>query len=515
MRTTFKNTLIKKSGAIFVFITTSLAFSPLFSQQVDTAWVRRYNGPGNGDDASAKMAVDAQGNIYITGTSRGEETSTDIVTLKYDTSGNLLWERRYNGPASGNDGARDIELDGKGNLYVCGYSIGLGSSEDYTLIKYDTSGSQQWVARFNRGPSFNYPGNGPDIAERLAIDSSGSIYVTGTSFTGGLRTYDWVTLRYDSNGNLVGNLTIDGYQGFYDRGIRIAIGPGDNVYIAGFSHTGVGWIIKFKGSMLWKKVFYTEPRDMVVDVEGNAYLCGYGPGGDPSYDYAIFKCDSSGNLLWSRFYNGPASGQDVADAVAVDARGNVYVTGSSPGIGTINDFSTVKYDSAGNQLWVARYNGPANYSDMARAIKLDANENVYVSGHSYDTASNYDYVTIKYDSEGNEVWVQRYNGLGDNSDQIADLAVDNSTNVYVTGSSYGNQTGLDIVTIKYIQFIKGDLNGDGILTLSDIVSQLNCVFMGEGDCPPRIADLNCDGSLSAADVVILIRMVYLSVTPPC
>jgi len=333
-----------------MFALTTLGCSFLFAQQVDTAWVRRYNGPGNGDDAAAKMAVDTQGNIYVTGTSRGDGTGTDIVTLKYGPNGNLLWERRYNGPASGNDGARDIELDGKGKLYVCGYSIGLGSSEDYVVIKYDTSGSQQWVARFNRGPSFNYPGNGPDIAEHVAIDSSGNVYVTGKSFTGGLRTYDWVTLRYDSGGNLSGGFEVHVADGFDDWGIRVAIGPDDNLYTAGGSNAGSGRIIKFKGSVLWNKAFSTEPRDMVVDGMGNAYLCGYGPGGDPSYDYAIFKCDSGGNLLWSRFYNGPASGIDAANAMVIDSEGSVYATGMSAGIGTIYDYATVKYDSAGNQL---------------------------------------------------------------------------------------------------------------------------------------------------------------------
>ncbi len=502
--------LTKKTEVIFVFYIVALCTTSLFAQQVDTAWVRRYNGPGNGDDAAAKMAMDAQGNIYVTGTSRGDGTGTDIVTLKYDLNGNLLWERRYNGPANGDDGARDIELDGIGNVFVCGSSTGIGTADDYTLIKYDTNGLESWVARFNRDFS-----NGPDIAEHIAIDSSGSIYVTGTSFTGGLRTYDWVTLRYDLSGALLGSLTIDVAQGFYDWGIRVAIGPGDNVYTAGGSNAGSGRIIKFKGPVLWTKVFITVPRDMVLDANGNTYLCGHGPGGDPSMDYAIFKCDSGGNLLWSQFYNGTGSGIDDAHAIAVDGKGSVYVTGMSPGDGSLYDYATVKYDSAGNQRWAVRYNGPANYSDIAHAIDLDANGSVYVSGHSYDTASNYDFVTIKYDSLGNEAWVHRYNGSDNNSDQVADLAVDGSSNVFVTGSSYGDTSGLDIVTIKYVQFIKGDLNGDGVLGLADVVLQLNCVFLREGDCPPRIADLNCNGSISPADVVILLLIFFVSAPPPC
>lgn len=523
MRTTFKNELIHKAGAIFVFCLLGLWPFFLSAQQVDTAWVRRYNGPGNGDDAAAKMAVDAQGNVYVAGTSKGDGTGTDIIILKYDPNGNLIWERRYNGPANGNDGARDIELDGRGNVYVCGSSIGIGTADDYTLIRYDTSGNQLWVARFNQGPSgfchtgYCYEGNGPNIAEHIAIDSSGSVYVTGTSYTGGLRTYDWVTLRYDLDGNLlVGGFTVHVADGFDDWGRRVVIGPDNNVFSAGGSNAGSGRVIKFKGPVLWTKVFITVPRNMVLDSYGNSYLCGYGPGGDPSMDYAIFKSDSSGNLLWLRFYNGPGNEIDQANAVAVDDKGNVYVTGVSAGIGTIYDYATVKYDSAGNQLWAARYNNDsANYTDAARAIKLDVNRNVYVSGNSYNAAINLDYATIKYDSQGVEKWVHRYDGLGNNSDQVADLAVDGGNNVYVTGSSYGDTTGVDIVTIKYIQYLKGDLNGDGALALADIALQLNCVFLQEGSCPARVADLNCDGYMSPADVVVLLLTFFASATPPC
>ena len=59
-----------------------LVSSPLFSEQIDTAWVRRYNGLGNGDDAAAKMSVDAQGNIYVAGTSSGDGTGTDYGNAK-------------------------------------------------------------------------------------------------------------------------------------------------------------------------------------------------------------------------------------------------------------------------------------------------------------------------------------------------------------------------------------------------------------------------------------------------
>src|SRR6266516_6773880 len=96
---------------------------------------------------------------------------------------------------------------------------------------------------------------------------------------------------------------------------------------------------------------------------------------------------------------------DGATAIDVDDSGNVYVTGSSTGSGTGSDYATIKYDSLGQEQWVARYNGPGNDADLATGIAIDGSGNVYVTGGSAG-----DYATVKYDSAGQQQWVARYNG---------------------------------------------------------------------------------------------------------
>src|SRR5258706_11938019 len=103
------------------------------------------------------------------------------------------------------------------------------------------------------------------------------------------------------------------------------------------------------------------------------------------------------------------------------------------------------------QQWVQRYNGSGNSFDQTftHSLAVDGQGNVYVTGQSDDAnATNCHYVTIKYNQAGDSIWVRNYFGTGNSYDVPHAIAVDASGNVYVTGQSYGNGTGFDIATIK-------------------------------------------------------------------
>jgi len=215
-----------------------------------------------------------------------------------------------------------------------------------------------------------------------------------------------------------------------------------------FTQVTQQWVARYNGPGNNFEYAYSD----AVDNSGNVYVTGSSPGSGTAADYATIKYNSAGVQQWAARYNGPGNANDEARSIAVDDSGNVYVTGNSPGIGTAVDYATIKYNSAGVEQWVSRYNGIINAADFSRSIKVDNVGNVYITGYSEGGQTGTDIVTIKYNSDGDSLWVRRYDrSTGtSNSDEPYSLTIDNLGNVYVTGrSSFFNTTGSDYVTFKY------------------------------------------------------------------
>jgi uncharacterized delta-60 repeat protein len=429
-----------------------LALTP--SRGVRVASVARYNGPGNDYDEATAIVVDASGNFYVTGASVGSGGDLDYATIKYTSVGRQQWIARYNGPGNSADKAQAIAVDNAGNVYVTGWSYALANSDnvDYATIKYNSAGEQQWVARYDG------PGNGFDEATAIAVDESGNVFVTGDS-SGSVGNLDYATIKYNSSGEQQWVARYNGPGNFADVATAIAVDTLGNVYVTGYSwgsgnnsdyatikYNSVGqeqWVARYNGPGNDLDSAYA----IALDNSGNVYVTGFSDGSGTDLDYATVKYNSVGQQQWVARYNGPTNGFDEAAALAVDDSGNIYVTGESLNSEANLDYATIKYNSSGEQQWVARYNGPANGNDASHAMAVDGSGNVYVTGSS--EGSGTDYATIKYNSAGQEQWVARYNGPGNFDDDAYAIAVDGSGNVYVTGRSIGSGGDFDYATVKY------------------------------------------------------------------
>ena len=230
--------------------------------------------------------MDGSGNVVVTGTSVGNGSGYDYYTAKYAAAdGTILWEKRYNGPANGDDEASAVGVDGSGNVVVTGSSSsGTNSTNgDYYTAKYAAAdGALLWEKRYN-GPGNDYYNH--DYASAVAVDASGSVVVTGISLGNG--GYDYYTAK----------------------------------------------LAAVDGALLWEKRYNGPAKNndfakaIAVDGSGNVVVTGssgYEDYWGEYYDYYTAKyAAADGALLWDKRYNGQANRNDTASALAVDGSGNV------------------------------------------------------------------------------------------------------------------------------------------------------------------------------------------------
>ena len=365
----------------------------------------------------ASVAVSPDGaKVFVTGGTsnpgqRGPQ-GTDYATAAYNAAtGAQLWASRYNAPGKsggyGPAGARSVVVSPGGDtVFVTGISVGAGSGPDYATVAYSAStGAQLWASRYNG------PGNGPELmfpggSQNAAVSRDGAtVYVTGASKGTGPGS-DYATVAY--NAATGKQLWVSRYHGpAGGGGSAVAVSPGGGtVFVTGGSE-------------------------------------GAGPG--PDYGTVAYNA-ATGKQLWVSRYNGPGNRDDASGSVAVSPDGaTVFVTGTSTGTAaTGEDYATIAYNAAtGARLWLQRYNGPASRDDNAWAMAMSpGGGRVYVTGHDPADGSG---ATVAYStSTGAQLWVTRYTGY---SATAVAVSPDGAT-VFVAGYSHGpGQPGY--VTVAY------------------------------------------------------------------
>ena len=420
-------------------------------------WLARFDGAAHDSDDANSVAVSPDGTkIYVTGTSHGLfPAGQDYATVAYDAAtGAQLWEARYDFRAGccGVDRAAALALSPDGTrVYVTGqsgnapviatvaYDAGTGaqlwvarsavagmpsgiavrgdgtrvyvtgtrslSPVDYATLAYDAStGAQVWQA------SYGGAANRDDRAAGLGVSPDGTlVYVTGTSQeSSSPKVVAATTIAYDAvNGSQrwIDHFSDLGYAGAN----ALAVGAdGNRLFVTGTSRLANGpttlAYAASTGTRLWSNRYGGAAGTAVAvaaspdgaRVFSTSWTAGAVSG---AVDYTTLGYDAAtGAQSWVSRYTGPVNGDNRVRAVGVSPDSSlVFVTGTSPGAGSSNDYATVAYGAAdGTQAWAARYNGPVNGSDYAYALALSPNgTRVFVTG-TIDRSS--DYGTIAYDT---------------------------------------------------------------------------------------------------------------------
>jgi hypothetical protein len=366
-------------------------------------------------------ATDDLGNIYVAGDFsldtiligdailvNYDSSSTNIFVAKYDSSGNVQWARSFGG--NDDDEAHGIAVDASGNVYVSGL---MGSSEVYFdtiavnnpalsgsfLLKLNGSGGVDWVRAGTSGPGLGITSDGSFVA----TDPSGNIIVTGTFIDsldlGGYNIYDSAAFtltdavsdlfiaKYNPSGSLLwakgsiggdiisdaittdpsGNILVSGEYAFNAQFETVHISGGDN-YVVKYNSTGdVIWAFSNNDNN------FVQQSGLSTDAAGNIYAIGFflgdsivfgsttltnaGAPGSGTGDIFLVKFTPAGAILWAQRIGG--SDDEEAHAIVADADGTTYICGSflssslTFGTSTLNNppYFVASYDAGGAALW--------------------------------------------------------------------------------------------------------------------------------------------------------------------
>jgi len=358
--------IMKKTFLLFILAICSVA---LFAQNEDWIWANQAGGTN--DDTGYSIAVDANGNSYVTGSFFGSATFgtttltssgyEDIFVAKMDNNGNWLWANKAGG--TNWDYGYGIAVDANGNSYVTGYFWGNATFGTTTLTcsgnfgifvaKMDINGNWLWAKQTG--------GTNTDLGQSIAVDANGNSYVTGYFWgnaTFGTTTltssgqYDIFVAKMDSNGNWLWAKQAGGTS--YDDGYSIAVDDNGNSYVTGY----------FYGSATFGTTTLTS--------SGNE-------------DIFIAKLDINGNWLWAKQAGG--TDDDYGKGIAVDDNGNSYITGYFYSSAT---FGTTTLTSSGYEdIFVAKL-GEVNSISLPDIISFSGIRSIYPNPFNPLTTIDYE-----------------------------------------------------------------------------------------------------------------------------
>ncbi|MFH1452938.1 MAG: IPT/TIG domain-containing protein [Armatimonadota bacterium] len=359
------------SGSVFVTVDGTSSNGSTFTVESGgggsvTPWVKSWGAAGVHEYARA-VTRDSSNNVYVTGDVGGQ-----ILTIKYDSSGDITWKKKYTGAGTSNIGY-GIAVDSSGNVYVTGRF-----ESELILIKYDSDGDVDWAKKWG--------GASTDIGFGVALDSSGNIYVVGKYYYSVASKNYLALLKFNSDGDLSFAKVWKDKIG--TSNVAIDIDGSDNIYIAADTQAFSVWT-----------------------------------------DILLLKCNTDGDLDMQKTWSSSVEGLGFGNAIAADSSGNVYVVGTSNGAegnpfaGVLVKFTDGLDNYGGSVAWDV--NGT---SERFNGVDVDGSGYVYTVGYidNYTTACY-----VKYSSAGAVLAESAWGGSRD--DNFDAVEVDSSGNMFIAG----------------------------------------------------------------------------------
>ncbi len=525
-----KKNLLFSCALLFSAMAFAQTYKNVYSAKQD--WSSIHDFFGMDDDVShySGLTLDDSGAIYITGsTTRDSLGNTIGFCNKYGTNGNLEWfSASTHGDMTSSNG---IIWDSEQNrIYNCGsyYTTygGVGLAGAFVLDMFQANdsflGEYFWPDPNATKRLPNYAG-----AYNLCEDKKGKIYVTG--FIGGYLSYGVLNHNMLTTFKMDGADTLNGiiWQSTYDstnlleeEGQFIAVDPNNNAYVAGIRGDTLPNNINFSllcvkydssGNIKWQRKYQnidtfhlTNSTGLAVSNSGSAYMSGNLP--DPGAyhnDGIILKYTNQGKLAWEkRMSSLMLHVQDAGcNGLSLDKSGNLFAAGyietDSGAYATL-----VKFDTSGNVLWMDTLHDEASNGALisnAIALTLDDTGNVYVTGTRGDNHTFQDIFTARYNSAGDKQWYIRYNDSILTYNSPTAIKLDKKGNVIVAGGHNGDTiSGEDILVLKYSQSMaKVRVHNSAVNASLEQSSNVNLY-------PNPFSDkLNCELTLSEASSVYM------------
>jgi len=348
---------------------------------------------GIGYEKGYDIAIDTSGDIYCAGyTDSFGAGITDFALLKFASNGTRLWNTTWGG--TGDDSATSVAVYHNSDIYCAGSTNSFGAgSYDFALVKFAPDGTRMW--------NITWGGSGMDSCGGVAVDNDGMIYCAGSTNSFGAGSYDFALVKFAPDGTYLWNVTWGGSG--VDSCLDLAIDDSGNIYCAGYTDSfGAGYddfaLVKFapNGTRLWNTTWGGTGDDTIHDIavntNGDIYCVGYtdsfGLGG---IDLALVKFESDSTVVWSTFWGG--SSDELAESVAVDTLGYIYCAGSTYSFGAGSaDFVLLKFAPNGSRLWNTYWGGAS--SDKAESIAVDQSGDIYCTGSTDSFGVGNDYLVL-------------------------------------------------------------------------------------------------------------------------